>query len=67
MRIHTVGHSSRAQGELIGLLTEAGIELLIDVRSWPHSRRNPQFDAEVLDAALGEAGIGYAHVKALGG
>ncbi len=67
MRIHTIGHSTRAQGELIGLLSEAGVELLIDVRSWPHSRRNPQFDAEVLATALGEAGIGYAHLKALGG
>ncbi len=67
MRLHTIGHSTRAQGALIGLLTEAGVELLIDVRSWPRSRRNPQFDAEVLEAALGEAGIGYAPLKALGG
>ncbi len=67
MRIHTIGHSTRAQGALIGLLTEAGVALLADVRSWPRSRRNPQFDAEVLEAALGEAGIGYAHLKALGG
>ena len=67
MRIHTIGHSTRAQGALIGLLTEAGVALLIDVRSWPRSRRNPQFDAQVLEAALGEAGIGYAHLKALGG
>ncbi len=67
MRIHTIGHSTRAQDELIGLLTEAGVALLADVRSWPRSRRNPQFDAEVLEAALGEAGIGYAHLKALGG
>ena len=67
MRIHTIGHSTRAQGELIGLLTEAGVELLIDVRSYPRSRRNPQFDAEALAAALGRAGIGYEHLKALGG
>ncbi len=67
MIIHTIGHSTRVQGELIGLLTEAGVELLIDVRSYPRSRRNPQFDAEVLEAALGEAGIGYEHLKALGG
>ncbi len=67
IRLHTIGHSTRAQGALIGLLTEAGVELLIDVRSYPRSRRNPQFDAEALAAALGEAGIGYAHLKALGG
>ncbi len=67
MRIHTIGHSTRAQGELIGLLIEAGVELLIDVRSWPHSRRNPQFDTQILANALGRAGIGYEHLKALGG
>ncbi len=67
MRIHTIGHSTRAQGALIGLLTEAGVELLVDVRSYPRSRRNPQFDAEALAAALVQAGIGYAQLKALGG
>ena len=51
----------------MALLQDAGVELLVDVRSYPRSRRNPQFDAEALAAALGEAGIGYAHLKALGG
>ncbi len=67
MSIHTLGHSTRSQGALAALLQEAGVEMLIDVRSWTHSRRNPKFDAELLAAALGEAGIGYAHLKALGG
>ena len=67
MRIHTIGHSTRSQEALVALLQEAGVELLIDVRSYPRSRRNPQFDAEALAAALGRAGIGYEHLKALGG
>ncbi len=67
MRIHTIGHSTRSQEALVALLQDAGVELLIDVRSYPRSRRNPQFDAEALAAALGRAGIGYAHLKALGG
>ncbi len=67
MSIHTLGHSTRSQEALVALLQEAGVELLVDVRSYPRSRRNPQFDAEALAAALGRAGIGYAHLKALGG
>ncbi len=67
MRIHTIGQSTRSQEALVALLQDAGVELLVDVRSYPRSRRNPQFDAEALAAALGEAGIGYAHLKALGG
>ena len=67
MRIHTIGHSTRSQEALVALLQDAGVELLIDVRSYPRSRRNPQFDAEALAAALGRAGIGYEHLKALGG
>ena len=67
MSIHTLGHSTRSQDALIALLQEAGVELLVDVRSYPRSRRNPQFDAETLAAALGRAGIGYAHLQALGG
>ncbi len=67
MSIHTLGHSTRSQDALIALLQETGVELLVDVRSYPRSRRNPQFDAETLAAALGRAGIGYAHLQALGG
>ena len=54
-------------GELIGLLREAGADLLIDVRSFPRSRANPQFTIEALPAALAAAGVGYRHVKDLGG
>jgi len=52
---------------LLALLQEAGIETVVDVRSFPRSRRNPQFDAETLAETLAQAGIGYRHLKALGG
>lgn len=67
MEVYTIGHSTRSQEELIGLLSEAGVSYLLDVRSFPRSRTNPQFNAEVLAAALNRAGIGYRHMKALGG
>jgi uncharacterized protein (DUF488 family) len=49
------------------LLHQAGAELLVDVRSVPRSRTNPQFNADALPAALADAGIGYCHIRALGG
>lgn len=67
MRIYTIGHSTRGQDELIGLLKEAGVTRLADVRSYPRSRSNPQFNAEVLGPALAEEGIAYRHMNALGG
>lgn len=52
---------------MIGLLREAGVDLLVDVRSFPRSRANPQFNIEALPAALAAAGVGYRHAKSLGG
>ena len=65
--VFTIGHSTRTVGELIALLHENGVELLVDVRSVPRSRVNPQFNADALPAPLAAAGIRYAHLKALGG
>jgi uncharacterized protein (DUF488 family) len=65
--IFTIGHSTRAVGELIALLKEAGVERLVDVRSVPRSRTNPQFNADALPAPLAASGIGYTHLAALGG
>jgi uncharacterized protein (DUF488 family) len=67
MRIHTIGHSTRPLEELIALLEAAPVQRLVDVRSLPRSRRNPQFDAGHLHGALASAGIDYQHLKALGG
>jgi uncharacterized protein (DUF488 family) len=66
-QIYTVGHSTRPLDEFIALLQEYGIELLTDVRTVPRSRHNPQFNMETLPDALSAAGIGYMHLKELGG
>jgi len=65
--IFTVGHSTRGQDELIAILNEAGVELLVDVRRFPGSRRHPQFGKEALGAGLAAAGIAYRHEPDLGG
>jgi uncharacterized protein (DUF488 family) len=65
--IFTIGHSTRTIGGFLALLQQAAIDLLIDVRSVPRSRTNPQFNADALPAALAEAGIAYRHLPALGG
>jgi uncharacterized protein (DUF488 family) len=65
--IYTVGHSTRPAADLIDLLREAGVDLLVDVRTVPRSRYNPQFNTDALPGPLGEAGIGYRHMGALGG
>jgi uncharacterized protein (DUF488 family) len=65
--IWTVGHGNRGVGELLELLRQSRIRLLIDVRSYPRSRRNPQFNADVLPGELRGAGIDYVNDKRLGG
>jgi uncharacterized protein (DUF488 family) len=67
MIVHTIGHSTRTSGELVSLLREGGVELVADVRRFPRSRTNPQFNAEALGPALEQDGIGYRHMPALGG
>jgi uncharacterized protein (DUF488 family) len=65
--IFTIGHSTRTIGEFLALLRQEAVDLLVDVRSIPRSRANPQFNADALPAALAEAGIAYRHLPALGG
>jgi uncharacterized protein (DUF488 family) len=65
--VYTIGHSTRTLEEFTSLLKEHGVELLVDVRRFPGSRRHPQFGGAALAAALGEAGIAYRHAEALGG
>lgn len=68
MTIYTIGHGNRAIGELIGLLTEAAVECLVDVRAYPASRRHPQFSRDALERSLPGAGIRYIwEGKSLGG
>lgn len=63
----TVGHGTLAGGELRALLAGAGVELVVDVRMFPGSRRNPQFSREVLEEELPAAGIAYRWERDLGG
>jgi uncharacterized protein (DUF488 family) len=65
--LYTIGHSTRPADRLLALLAEQGIRALVDVRTIPRSRHNPQFDQEALAAALAGAGLEYHHVRALGG
>src|SRR5215510_3232700 len=65
--VFTIGHSTRSVAELIALLGQAAVELLVDVRSVPRSRTNPQFNADVLPEPLAARGIAYGHLRALGG
>jgi uncharacterized protein (DUF488 family) len=63
----TIGHSTRPIAEFLGLLRTAGVQLVADVRSVPLSRTNPQYNQDVLPAALSNFQIGYEHIAALGG
>ncbi len=65
--VFTIGHSTRTLAEFVALLREAGVTLLVDVRSIPRSRTTPQFNQETLPGALAAEGIGYRHLSALGG
>jgi uncharacterized protein (DUF488 family) len=66
-RILTVGHSTRRIEEFVALLQGHGVGLLMDIRTVPKSRHNPQFGSEPLAASLREAGIAYVHEAGLGG
>ncbi len=63
----TIGHSTRPLDEFIGLLASNEVARIIDVRSFPRSRTNPQYNVELLPESLAGHGIGYEHVPALGG
>jgi uncharacterized protein (DUF488 family) len=65
--VHTIGHGTRPLEELVAMLTAAGVETLVDVRRYPGSRRNPQFNQSALESALHEAGVAYRHAVDLGG
>ena len=65
--LYTVGHSTRTTREFVELLRAHGVEQVVDVRIMPKSRHNPQFNRAVLSRSLHAVGIGYRHLKALGG
>ena len=65
--LYTVGHSTRPLDEFIAVLQAHSIQTLVDIRSFPMSRRLPHFNRESLEKTLPEAGIRYIWLKALGG
>ena len=65
--VYTAGHGTRPLPELVELLGDAGVRTLVDVRRFPGSRRNPQFNQGSLESALRAAGIDYVHAVELGG
>lgn len=67
LRLLTIGHGTTTESELAGLLHGAGVELAVDVRSVPGSRRNPQFSRAQLEVWMPTAGLGYRWEPHLGG
>lgn len=66
-RLFTIGHSTRSLEELIEVLQAHGLQTLVDIRSFPMSRRLPHFNREALEKSLSQAGIRYVWMKELGG
>lgn len=65
--LYTIGHSTRTLEELIQVLKAHSIQVLVDIRSFPMSRRLPHFNREALEKSLAAAGIRYLWLKSLGG
>lgn len=63
----TIGHSTRPLTDFVDLLREAEVALVVDVRTVPRSRTNPQYNRDTLPASLSMFSIGYEHIAALGG
>ena len=66
-QIWTIGHSTRSLDEFANILMAHQVEVLVDVRSYPGSRRYPQFNKASLAESLSRLGIGYTHLALLGG
>ena len=63
----TIGHSTRPTEEFVALLKAAEVQLVVDVRTVPRSRTNPQFNHDVLPVSLATHGVAYEHLPELGG
>ncbi|MBO0716004.1 MAG: DUF488 domain-containing protein [Rhizobiales bacterium] len=66
-KFFTIGHATRSLAAFIQLLTEAEVRIVVDVRTAPRSRTNPQFDRETLAKSLALLDIEYRHIAGLGG
>jgi uncharacterized protein (DUF488 family) len=67
MTVWTIGHGTRPADELVETLREVGVCTVIDVRRFPSSRHNPQFNQQALAARLVQERIAYRHAVELGG
>jgi uncharacterized protein (DUF488 family) len=65
--VYTIGHSTRSIAEFVEILRTGAVRLVIDVRTVPRSRTNPQYNADVLDDELAPFQIGYERIAGLGG
>lgn len=65
--VHTIGHSTRSIEQFVALLSIAQIRLVVDIRSVPRSRTNPQYNLDELPASLAEYHLAYTHIAELGG
>jgi len=65
--VFTIGHSTRPVSEFIEIIRAYGIKKVVDIRTIPKSRHNPQFNTDTLRESLKAAKIGYLHMKGLGG
>lgn len=64
---YTIGHSTRAIDEFTGMLQSVDATFVVDVRTIPRSRTNPQYNKDVLPQSLASSHIGYEHIATLGG
>lgn len=67
IKVFTIGHSTRSLEAFIGLLRINAVQQVVDIRTIPRSRHNPQFNKEVLPANLAASDIRYTHMPGLGG
>lgn len=65
--VFTIGHSTRTVSEFIEIIKAYGIKKVVDIRTIPKSRHNPQFNTDALRESLNVVKIGYLHMKGLGG
>ena len=65
--VYTIGHSTRSIAEFVELLQQGRVEMVVDIRSIPRSRTNPQFNLDALPEALSVWQIGYTRIEELGG
>lgn len=67
MHVFTIGHSTHPIREFIAILRAHGVEQLVDVRTIPKSRHNPQFAKDALRKSLTDKGVSYVYIEKLGG